>query len=487
MATEVSKITKDYQQVWTNCLSIIRDNIDEQNFQTWFTPIKPIGIEKTTLTLQVPSHMFYEWLEEHYINLLKKVIKKELGELGKLQYRVVMEKKSSNSESQTINLPSNPRQATSNPPINVPIEYYKSGNKDIPAPFVVPGIKKHKIPSNLVESYNFDNYVEGECNRLARTAGYAIAQDPGGTSFNPFFIYSEVGLGKTHLAHAIGLQTKVNFPNKTVSYINADTFYQQFLEAVKTGNRNDFILYYQSIDVLIIDDIEHLGTGNKTATQEAFFHIFNHLHLKKKQIIITSDKSPVDISGFEARLLSRFKWGLTVELTVPDFDTRTKILLKKLENNGINFPEEVITYLALRITSNTRELEGAMIAILAQASLNHRPVTIDLAKEMVDKYVKSTAKEISIEYIQKIIGEYFNVSVEKINSNKRDREVVQPRQICMFFSKKYTKLPLATIGAHCGGKDHATVLHACRTISNLYETDKKMKIYIDEIDKKMKI
>jgi len=487
MAEEVSKLTKDFQKVWANCLEIIHDNVDEQNFQTWFVPIIPIGIEKTTLILQLPSHMFYEWLEEHYINLLKKVIKKELGSTGKLQYRVVMEKKTAPTDSQVINLPSNPRQAISNPAISVPVELYKTGSKELPAPFVVPGIKKHKIPSNLVETYNFDNYVEGDCNRLARTAGWAIAQDPGGTSFNPLFIYSDVGLGKTHLAHAIGLQTKLNFPNKTVSYINADTFSQQYIEAYKTQNRNDFILYYQSIDVLIIDDIQYLGYGHKASTQEAFFHIFNHLHLKKKQIIITSDKSPVDITGFEARLLSRFKWGLTVELTVPDFDTRIKILHKKLESNGITFPDEVITYLALRITSNIRELEGAMIAILAQASLNHRPVTVELAKEMVDKYVKSTAKEISVEYIQKVVGEYFGVPVEKINANKRDREVVQPRQICMFFAKKYTKLPLAAIGAHCGGRDHATVLHACRTVSNLYETDKKMKIYIDEIDKKMKI
>ncbi|MDR2971879.1 MAG: chromosomal replication initiator protein DnaA [Bacteroidales bacterium] len=487
MVAEVAKITKDYQQVWANCLNIIRDNIDEKNFNTWFVPIIPIGIDKTTLILQLPTHMFYEWLEEHYINLLKKVIKKELGNTGKLQYRVIMEKRTAPNVSQTIYLSSNPRNTVSNPSINVPIELYKTDNAEFPAPFVVPGIKKHKIPSNLVETYNFDNYVEGNCNRLARTAGWAIAQDPCGTSFNPFFIYSEVGLGKTHLAHAIGLQTKANFPNKTVLYINADTFYQQFIEATKTNNRNDFILYYQSIDMLIIDDIEHLGTGNKEKTQEAFFHIFNHLHLKKKQIIITSDKPPVDISGFEARLLSRFKWGLTAELTTPDFETRTKILQKKLECNGITFPDEVTTYLAARINSNTRELEGAMIAILAQASLNHRPVTEELAKEMVDKYVKSTAKHISIEYIQKIVGEYFNVSIEKINANKRDRDIVQPRQICMFFARKYAKLPYASIGSYYGGRNHATVLHACNTISDLYETDKKMKTYIDEIDKKMKI
>jgi len=487
MAAEVSKLTKDFKQVWANCLEIIRDNVDEQNYQTWFVPIIPVGIEKTTLILQLPSHLFYEWLEEHYINLLKKVIKKELGAMGKLQYKVVMEKKSTPTDSKTINLPSNPRHATTNPPISIPVELYNTGKKEVPAPFVVPGIKKHKIPSNLVETYNFDNYVEGDCNRLARTAGWAIAQDPGGTSFNPFFVYSDVGLGKTHLAHAIGLQTKLNFPNKTVCYVNADTFYQQYIEAFKVGNRNDFILYYQSIDVLIIDDIQYLGYGQKIATQEALFHIFSHLHLKKKQIILTSDKSPVDITGFEARLLSRFKWGLTVELSVPDFETRIKILQKKLESNGITFPEEVITYLALRITSNTRELEGAMIAILAQSSLNFKPVTVELAKEMVDKYVKSTSKEISVEYIQKMVSEYFGIPVEKINANKRDREVVQPRQICMYFAKKYTKLPLATIGALCGGRDHATVLHACKTISNLYETDKKIKSDVDEIDKKMRI
>ena len=487
MAAEVSKLTKDFHKVWANCLEFIRDNVDEQNYQTWFVPIVPIRVEKTTLIIQLPSHMFYEWLEEHYIKLLKTVIKRELGATGKLQYHVVLEKKTSPEDSQVIQLPSTLRQATSNPPINVPIELYKGEHKELPTPFVVPGIKKHKIPSNLVETYNFDTYIEGDCNRLARTAGWAIARDPSNIPFNPFFIYSDVGLGKTHLAHAIGLQTKLNFPNKVVTYINADTFYQQYLEACKTGNRNDFILYYQSIDMLIIDDIEHLGTGNKVSTQEAFFHIFNHLHLKKKQIIITSDKSPVDITGFEARLLSRFKWGLTVELGIPDFETRIKILQKKLESGGINFPEEVVTYLALRITSNIRELEGAMIAIMAQTSLNHRPVTVELAKEMVDKYVKSTAKEISVEYIQKMVGEYFGISVEKINANKRDREVVQPRQLCMYFAKKYTKLPLANIGSLCGDRDHATVLHAVKTISNLYETDKKMKYDVDEIDKKMKI
>lgn len=482
----MNKITKDHIQVWENCLVTIRDIVGEQAYETWFTPIVPVSLEGDTLVIQLPSHLYYEFLEEHYVNVLRSVIKKELGQSGKLTYKVVMEQKQDPAQSQSITLPSHHRPAVSNPPTLAPIDVFQTSNRDIPDPFVLPGIQKHKIPSNLVDTLTFDNYVEGDCNRLARSAGWAISKDPGKTSFNPLFIYSEVGLGKTHLVNAIGIQTKVNFPDKTVVYVSSDTFYQQYIEAVKNRNVNDFIWFYQSVDMLIIDDIQFIS-GGKGKTQEAFFHIFNSLHQRGKQIIITSDKSPVDISGFEPRLLNRFKWGLTADLTVPDLETRVAIINKKLENNGITFPKEVVDYLALRITSNTRELEGAMIAILAQSSLNHRAITVELAKEMVDKYVKTNAKEISIEYIQKIICDYFKISTDTINAKTRKREIVQARQLSMFFAKKYTKLPLSLIGAYCGNKDHATVLHACRTISNLYDTDKKMKLYVDDIDKKMKI
>lgn len=482
----MSKVTKDYKAVWNNCLEVIKDNVDEPNFRTWFVPIVPVGLEDSTLFLQLPSHFFYDWLETNYVNLLKRVIKKELGPNGMLKYRVVYEKQNTPNASKTVTLPSNNKIAVGNPEVKLPLDVYNTPNDKLPDPFIIPGLKKHKIPSNLIESLNFDNYIEGKCNQLARAAGWAIAKDPGTTAFNPFFIYSDVGLGKTHLAHAIGLQTKINHPDKTVVYVNADLFYQQFVQSVKDNCQSDFILFYQSVDVLIVDDIQFIA-GTKAATQNVFFQIFNHFHQRKKQIIITADKSPVEISGFEARLLSRFKWGLTADLQVPDLETRIAILQKKMENSGVEFPQEVVDYIALRITSNTRELEGAMIAILAQASLNNKTINIELAKEMIDKYVKSTAKEISIEYIQKVVCDHFNISIEKINSNKRDRDVVQPRQICMYFAKKYTKLPLATIGSYCGDRDHATVLHACRTISNLYETDKRVKSAIDEIEKKMKI
>ena len=476
----------NYRQVWDNCLETIKGNVEPDAFATWFLPIIPLGLESKTMTIQLPSHLYYEWLEEHYVALLKQAIRKELGVSGKLQYRVVMEKSQEASQSKTITLPTQYKPSISNPANRMPIDMYDKLEKELLNPFVIPGIQKHKIASNLNDIFNFDNYVEGDCNRLARAAGWAISKAPGETAFNPLFIHSEVGLGKTHLAHAIGLQTKVNFPEKVVLYVNSDAFCQQYVEAVKNGNINDFVYFYQSIDVLILDDIQYLG-GNKIKTQETFFHIFNHLHLKGKQIILTADKSPVDITGFDPRLLSRFKWGLTADLQVPDLETRIAILNKKLETNGVEFPSEVVDYLALRVTSNVRELEGAMIAILAQSSLNRKEITIELAKEMVDKYVKSTAKEISIEYIQKIICDFFGISIESINANTRKREVAQARQLCMYFAKKYTNLPLSTIGQYCGNKHHATVLHACRTIHNLYETDKKMKKDIDDIDKKMKI
>jgi len=320
---------------------------------------------------------------------------------------------------------------------------------------------------------------------LARSAGYAVAENPGKTSFNPLYIYSNVGLGKTHLAHAIGLQVKQNFPNKTVLYVTIEQFIVQYIESVRNNNQNDFVHFYQMIDVLIVDDIQFLS--GKEKTQDVFFHIFNYLHQKSKQIIITSDKPPVEMKGMEPRLLSRFKWGLAADLQMPDLETRIAILQKRVYNDGIEIPYEVLEYLAYSITNNVRELEGALISIMAQSSLNRKAITLDLARNMIDKFVKSTTREISIDYIQKVVCDYFNLPVDIINSKTRKREIVQARQLAMYFSKKHTKSSLATIGLHCGNKDHATVLHACRTINNLVETDKQFRTYVEDLDKKIKI
>ena len=474
----------EHQKVWQRCLSFIKDNVPDDVYGKWFAPITAIELKENALTIGVPGYVYYEWLEKNAWKLLKTVIRKEIGSTGKLIYKITMVEQANKKNDLTITLPSSPVTQTQNPARNA-IRIDDIPEK-LPNPDILPGLKKLSIPSNLIETLNFDNFVEGECNQFARLAGKMIAQAaPGTTPYNPFFIYSNTGLGKTHLVHAIGLEIKANYPDATVLYINSDLFTQQYYEACRSNNRNDFIHYYQSVDTLIIDDIQFLS--NKEKTQEVFFHIFNSLQQRKKQIIITADKSPAEITGFESRVHARFKWSLVAELSAPDLETRIAILNKKLENNGIVFPKEVTEYLALRVTSNIRELEGAMIAILAQSSINHREITIDLAKEMIDKYVKSTAKEISIEYIQKTVSDYFNIPVETMNTTTRRREVAHPRQICMYFAKKYTKLPLSAIGHLCGHKDHATVLHACRVISDLYEKDKKMRADIDEIDKKMKM
>lgn len=476
---------KKHGEVWERCLKVIKDNIPFQSFKTWFEPIVPVSLEEDVLTIQVPSQFFYEWLEEHYIGLLKKTIKKELGASGRLEYSVIMDSSYQDAKPYSANYPSNDKRATRNNPVSMPIDLTKNGERDILNPFIIPGLKKIKVESQLVETYSFDNFIEGDCNRLARSAGWAIAENPGKTAFNPLLIYSSVGLGKTHLAHAIGLQVKSNFPEKTVLYVKTDQFINQYIDSVRNNNQNDFIHFYQMIDVLIMDDIQFVA--GKEKTQDVFFHIFNHLHQNNRQIVLTSDKPPVELKGMEPRLLSRFKWGLAADLQVPDLETRIAILQKKLYKDGIEMPYEVVEYLAYSITTNIREMEGALISILAQSTLNKKSITLELAKQMIDKFVKNSAREISIDYIQKVVCDYFSLPLEAINSKTRKREIVQARQLAMFFSKKHTKSSLATIGLHCGNKDHATVLHACRTVNNLVETDKRFRIYVEEIDKKLKL
>lgn len=475
----------DHVGVWKNCLQIIKDNISPRSFQTWFEPIMPLKLEDNILTIQVPTHFFYEYIEEHFISLIKKTIRKEIGSKGKLEYSIKMDNNAGVSHNSSIKMPTAYKNAIKNPDVTMPIDINKNKTREIPNPFIIPGLKKINIQSQLIDTLNFDNFVEGDCNRLARSAGYAVAQNPGKTAFNPLFLYSNVGLGKTHLAHAIGVQVKEEHPEKIVLYINSEQFIQQFIDSIKNGNHNDFIHFYQMIDVLIIDDIHFLA--GKEKTQDAFFHIFNHLHQKGKQLIITSDKSPVDMVGFEQRLLSRFKWGLAADLQVPDLETRMAILRKRFYNDGIEMPDDVVEYIAYNVSTNVRELYGAITSIMAQASLNKKPITTALAKQMIDKYVKSTTREISIDYIQKIVCDYFGIPVDQIASKTRKREIVQVRQLSMYFAKKMTNSSLSTIGQHCGKKDHATVLHACRTINNLIETDPKFRANVEEIHKKIQI
>ena len=482
MAAKAHK-TKDQTEVWENCMKVVKDNVSSQAFKTWFEPIVAVKLKSNVLTIQVPSQFFYEWLEEHYISLLKKTIRKELGSSGRLEYSIIMESASSNNTAAyTIKIPTTDRNVLKNPSVALPIDI----NKDtIRNPFIIPGLKKIKVESQLNASYTLDNFIEGECNRLARSAGYAVSEKPGGTSFNPLLIYGGVGLGKTHLAHAIGIQMKEKFPEKIVLYVTAERFQTQFVDAIRSNNKNDFVHFYQMIDFLIIDDVQFFS--GKEKTQDVFFHIFNHLHQTGKQLILTSDKPPIEMQGMEQRLLSRFKWGLSADLQVPDLETRIAILDNKIRIDGIVMPRDVAEYLAYSITTNIRELQGALVTLLAQSSFNKKPITIDLAKQMIDKFVKNTAREVSIDYIQKVVCDYFDLPIELLKSKTRKRDVVQARQLAMYFSKSMTKSSLAKIGAHCGGKDHATVLHACRTVNNLIDTDKQFKGYVTDLKKKISI
>ncbi len=466
--------------VWNNCLAFINDNIQPQAFKTWFEPIKPIKLADNALSIQVPSKFFYEWLEEHYVKLLKVALTKELGETAKLVYIIRMENTYGNREPFTEKIPSSNRGNMGPQEMDVPV---KSKNPQLRNPFVIPGIRNIKIESQLNPNYNFDNFLEGDSNRLARSAGMAVANKPGGTSFNPLLVFGGVGLGKTHLAHAIGVEIKDKYPERTVLYISAEKFTQQYIESVKKNTRNDFIHFYQLIDVLIIDDVQFLS--GKSGTQDVFFHIFNHLHQNGKQVILTSDKAPVDMQDIEQRLLSRFKWGLSAELQTPDYETRISILKNKLYRDGVEMPDEIIEHVAKHIKSNIRELEGAIISLIAQSSFNKKEVTLDLAQQIVEKFVKNTKREVSIDYIQKVVSDYFEMDVATLQSKTRKRHIVQARQLAMFFAKKFTKASLASIGSQIGKRDHATVLHACKTVDNLAETDKQFRKYIEDLTKKL--
>jgi len=468
--------------VWNNCLDFIKDNIQPQAYKTWFEPIIAVKLSENALSIQVPSKFFYEWLEEHYVKILKVALTKELGETAKLVYVIKMENTYGNKQPFTERIPSSNRSSVKAQDVDIPLN---NKSPELRNPFIIPGIRNVKIESQLNPNYSFENFLEGDSNRLARSAGLAVANKPGGTSFNPLLIFGGVGLGKTHLAHAIGVDIKDKYPEKTVLYISAEKFTQQYIDSVKKNNRNDFIHFYQIIDILIIDDVQFLS--GKSGTQDVFFHIFNHLHQNGKQVILTSAKAPVDMQDIEQRLLSRFKWGLSAELQSPDFETRVSILKNKLYRDGVEMPDDIIEYVAKHIKTNIRELEGAIISLIAQSSFNKKEVTIDLAKQVVEKIVKNTKREVSIDYIQKIVSDYFQMDVDTLQSKTRKRHIVQARQLAMFFAKKFTKASLASIGSQIGKRDHATVLHACKTVDNLSSTDKQFRKYVEDLTKKLSV
>ena len=472
---------KPFEKVWSNCLAIIKDIVEWQHFKTWFEPIKPVALKGNVLTIQVPSQFFYEYIEEHYINLLAKTLKRELGKEAQLEYRIMVDSGNASSKPLTMDVPGQNFKSFSNNEMDFPLVV----NNHVRNPFVIPGLKKMQIDSQLNPTYTFDAFVEGDCNRVARRAGKTVAEKPGATSFNPLVVYGGVGLGKTHLVQAIGNEVKRLHPNKVVLYVSSEKFINQFQDHSRNNAINDFIHFYQLIDVLIIDDVQFFNRAEKT--QDAFFAIFNHLHQSGKQLILSSDKPPKDLEGMQERLLSRFRWGLSADLQVPDYETRIEILEKKMKNNGLDLPKDVVKYIAYNIQNNVRELEGALISLLAQSSLNKREIDLDLAKKVLRNFIKTSSKEITIDTIQKMVCEFFDLPYDRLLQKTRKREIVQARQITMYLAKIFTKNSLKTIGEHFGGRDHTTVIHSCQTVKDLMDTDNMFRESVMELQQKVQL
>jgi len=471
---------------WEQCLEIIKDNISYQKYKSWFEPIDPVKIENNTLTIQVPSQFWYEWLEEHYYGMLRSTLAKVLGEDGKLEYSVVVEKSNKDTENKSVRLPQRPMppESKEGQDLNGYSEY--SPGK-IENPFVIPGIQKTKIDSNLNNNYVFDRYIEGDCNRLARSAAMAIADNPGSNSFNPFFIYGGTGLGKTHLIQSIGNKVKQEHGDDlAVLYISSESFTNEFVQAIRNNRASEFTMFYRQIDVLIVDDIQFFS--GKEKTQEEFFHIFNALHQDGKQIILSSDRAPREIPDIEERLISRFSWGLSADLQVPEYETRYAILERKASDNGIELSHQVLEFIAHNFKSNVRDLEGAIIKLLAFASLQHvDEIEPQMAKRVLKDMIQESQTSISIEQIQDHVCDYFGIDTNKVREKTRKQEIVEARQIAMYLSKQFTDSSLKTIGLHFGGRDHSTVIHAISTVEERMQTTAKQKRMVEELHKQIQV
>lgn len=461
------------QLLWNNCLDVIRDNIPEPAFNTWFAPIVPLNYKDHVLTIQVPSQFFYEYLEDKYLDLIQQTLYREIGEGTILNYRILVETESNTA----VELRGESKQYNPSPVDKV------SGSRKVsakvPSPF--DRVETSEFDSQINSKYTFNNFFEGESNRLARTAAEAVSMNPAKTAFNPLFIHGHSGVGKTHLCHAIGSKVQELYPNKKVLYLSAHLFKVQYTDARRFNTINDFINFYQSIDVLLIDDIQEISGLEKT--QNTFFHIFNHLHQNNKQLVMTSDCAPMDMKGVEERLLTRFRWGLTSMLERPDKELRKKILQNKVLSDGLSIPENVIEYIAENVTENVRDLEGIVVSLMAHSIINNREIDMSLAKRVMEQSIRFDRKKVTVQKIQDTVSEYFNVKKELIQSASRKREIVQARQVTMYFIKKHTELSLSQIGAQVGNRNHATVLHACNTVKNYIDVDKGFRSDLDEIDR----
>lgn len=464
-----NEVDEKAESYWNRSLKIIKDNVSKQVYKTWFQPLKPLKWKNKVLTVKVPSQFFCEWIEEHFYPLLQKTVSQVMGPDAKLQYQVVVEKDIESSEDRTIRLPGLKQAPGSNDQGALSF----SGNAPKPQSF----------SSYLNARYTLDNFIEGESNQLAVSAGKAISQNPGGTRFNPLVIYGGTGLGKTHLVQAIGNQILTKHRRSRVLYTTSERFTMEYVNSIQNNKLSDFINFYRSIDALIVDDIQFFG--GKEKTQDNFFHTFNALHQEGKQLVLTSDKPPRDLKDVDERLMSRFQWGLIVDIQPPDFEMRMAILQKKSEDEGIELPIEVTEYIARSITKSIRELEGALISLIAKVTLDRKSLTLDLAKEVINGIRCTEPKPITIQDIKEEVVDYYKLTLEQVESKSRKHEITLARQMAMYLSKKMTPNSLKTIGSYFGNRDHSTVLHSCQAIENYLVTDNTVKSAYERLSSRL--
>ncbi len=452
-------MTPNCVDIWSKFLSNIKENLNDQTFITWFKPITPVNLDKNKLTVQIPSQFFYEFLETHYKELINRALQRTIGDDAELLYSIVV-----NDKPEVIN--------GSSDSIKIPVQEK-------------PIYNNVDFESQLNERYTFENFVEGANNQFARAASLAVSQSPGKTTFNPLVIYGGVGLGKTHLIQAIGNYTKIEGLAKRVLYVSSEKFTIEFIDSIQNNKTTEFSNNYRNVDILLVDDIQFFT--NKERTQEEFFHTFNSLHQKGKQIVLTSDRPPKELKGMEERLTSRFQWGLVVDIQPPDLETRIAILQKKAEENNLRLPQEIIHLFATNITSNIRELEGSLIRLFAISSLQGKDITTDLAKSVLKDLSLGSKRNLSIEEIQRIVCEHYSIPEDLIRAKNRKKEIALARQVSMYLAKRMTHHSLKTIGLHFGGRDHSTVVHAIQTIDQLRKHDKAVKEDLSVLERKIEI
>lgn len=456
-----------HKEAWKQCVAIIKKNLPEKNVKDWFDPIVPLSLQEQTLTLQLPSQLHYEWIEEHYVPVLRKAIHSSLGMRGKLKYAIF------------VNRPSQAKKG-----LPVPVEGTLSGTR---RGFAVSEegdyASTRSVP--LRENYTFENFVEGSCNQLAYVSAHSLVEDTGNSPFNPLVLYGRVGLGKTHLAQAmVNKFAKQNPPPKRGMYVPSERFVAQFVSFLRNGKLNEFLDFYFSLDLLVVDDVQFLRSKKKT--QEVFFHIFNHLHQRNKKIVFTSDVPPKDLDEMDARLLSRFKWGLSAALEPPDYGTKLAIIRHRMQKDGIAFSDEVVDYLARHVNTNIRELEGVIVSLVAQSVLMKNVITLDITKQVVEHIITAHRGMMGGEEIIAMVSEYFHVSKEAMKSSKRTREVANARQVAMYFIKRHVGCSLKHIGKQFfGGRDHSTVIHAIRSVKDAMQVNNKFKRDIENIVQKI--